>query len=118
MRITRSGSQRWHGETVVFEGKPSEINDLEITLYNVRDLNSSRTQHDYTVRITDEELDQLLDERLKRFRRDILARIVEPTDDERLRELLDQYACWYAASSRSRPMVSAARTKDPSKQRS
>ena len=67
MRITRSGSRRWRGTKVVVDGKPSEINDLEIKFNKVPDLNSSRTHHDHTVRISDEELDQLLDERLKRF---------------------------------------------------
>lgn len=103
MQITREGSRRWCGTTDIVKGKPSEIKDLEIKFSNVEDFNSSRTHHDYTVKFSDEELDRLLDERLKRFRRDIHARILElkdakPADDELLRDLLDQYA----ASSRSR----------------
>ena len=109
MQITREGSRRWRGTTDIVKCKPSKIKDLEIKFSNVKDFNSSRTHHDYTVTLSDEELDQLLDERLKRFRRDIRARIVElkdakrePADDELLRQLLDQYTYWCAASSRSR----------------
>ena len=108
MEIFRSGSRRWRGtkEVIGRENHP-EIKDLEIKFYNVKDSNSLRTRHDYTVKLSNAELDQLLEARLKRFGREIRDRIValtgaerDPAYDRRLRELLDQYAVWRAAFGR------------------
>ena len=107
MRIARSGSRRWCGTTeIVKHGNRPEIKDLEVKFPNVEDFNSSRTHHDYTVEFSDEELDQLLKARLERFCREIRDRIValkdperDPVYDQRLRELLDEYAFWRVASA-------------------
>ena len=97
MRIVRCGSHRLCGTTTIVDCKPFEIKDLTIIFNNVPDFNS-KSHHNYTVQISDDELDRLLDEREKRTRRENLAGSVllknaneNPEAKERLRALLDQH---------------------------
>lgn len=123
MRILREGSRRSHGKTKIIDRKRSAIDDLKIKFSGVPDRNSRSTFHDYTVELDERELDQLVQERQRRFRRQICDRVVvlkdaeNPEDDELLRELFDRYTRWCVASDHSRSKLPVA-DENPAQERS
>ena len=97
MHLSRSGSRRFCGEKPLISGKPSEINGLELVFSNVPDFNS-QSRHNYTLRLTDEELRSLWEERRRRREKSrLIGTLVQdkarkdPKERERLKADLDTF---------------------------
>lgn len=95
MRLVRSGSRRFCGEKVLIDAKNPEIKDLKVIFTNVPDLNS-RSRHDYTLSLSDEELRKLWEKRRRRREKSrLIGTLVEakarkdPEEWKRLKADLD-----------------------------